>query len=348
MGEASAKPRWVAVVGSVVGLLLVGAAVSVVVARRGDLSGAFEALSRAPLWMVALALGLPLVNWAVVSLALWVITARYGPVKPGEMLWLVGGAWLLNYLPMRPGMFGRVAYHKRVNGIPVRTSMGLLAVSMGLTAAAIAILAVLGVALRWARDPALEYGVIGAVGIAIALVAMACRAWGGPWRIATALLLRYVDMLVWVARYWIMFRLVGHTLGFEQACAIAAVSQAATAVPLSGNGLGLREWAVGLSLASLPAWYGAGATPAIAEGAQSAAEGATDAASLGMLADLVNRGVEMAIAVPVGLVGIGWVTRRLRRVARDSSAAGDDVPESGAVADQGPVEAAIDADRPSE
>ena len=348
MPEPSAKPRWLTVAGTVVGLLLIGAAVSVVVARRGDLSGAFEALSRAPVWMVVLALGLPLVNWAVVSLALWVITARYGPVKPGEMLWLVGGAWLLNYLPMRPGMVGRVAYHKRVNGIPVRTSMGLLAVSMGLTAGAIVILAVLGVALRWARNPATEYGVIGAVGVGIAGVAMACRAWGGPWRIATALLLRYVDMLVWVARYWIMFRLVGHTLGFEQACAIAAVSQAATAVPLSGNGLGLREWAVGLSMASLPAWYGAGAAPAIAEGSGSVAAGATDAATLGMLADLVNRGVEMAVAVPVGLVGIGLVTRRLRRVARETLAEGAEVPESGNGADPDPAGSAIVGDRPSD
>lgn len=302
--------RWRALVGGIIGLALVIAAIAAVATRHEEMGEAWEALRTAPWWMVALAVALPLANWVLVSLALWVITARYGPVRPGEMMGLVAGAWLLNYLPMRPGMFGRIAYHRKINRIPVKTSMGLLVISMGLTAAAIAILTVLGLALRWAGGLAAEITVVAGAGLVIAVAAACFRATRGPWRIATALLLRYLDMLVWVARYWIVFRLVGQDLSFEQACAIAAVSQAATAIPLSGNGLGLREWAVGLSAAALPAWFG-GATVAAAD-----PDSAPAATILAVAADLVNRGVEMAIALPIGLLGLAWVARRLRAHAR--------------------------------
>lgn len=308
--EAPPRRRLRAIAGTAVGALLVVAAVVAVAIRREDLAGAADALVAARWWMVALALGLPLANWVLVSLALWIITARHAPVRAGEMIALVAGAWLLNYLPMRPGMFGRIAYHRTVNGIPIKTSMGLLALSMGLTASAIAILVVLGVGLRWVESLPAQAGVVVGAGAIIALVAAACRAMRGPWRLATALFLRYLDTLVWVARYWIVFGLVGQDLSFEQACAIAAVSQAATAIPLSGNGLGLREWAVGLSAAALPAWFGGAMTAGGAD-----APGA--AATLALAADLVNRGVEIAVALPVGLLGLAWVTRRVHAVARE-------------------------------
>lgn len=311
----SRAKRWRSIVGSVLGVGLVALAIAVVAMRPGDLSRAWEALRRAPWWIVVLAIMLPLANWVVVSLALWVITRRHGPVRAGEMLGLVAGAWLLNYLPMRPGMFGRIAYHRRVNGIPVKTSMGLLVISMGLTASAIALLTVLGLVLRVTPGLAGQIGVIAGTGMAIGALAVVMRVVGGPWHLATALLLRYADMLVWVARYWVVFRLIGQGLSFEQACAIAAVSQAATAVPLSGNGLGLREWAIGLSVAALPAWFGE-------VGGGGASQGGS-AMTIGVAADLVNRGIEMLVALPVGLLGLAWIARRLRRFGRR----GPEVPE---------------------
>lgn len=323
---APRRPRWRSIVGGVVGVGLVVAALIAVGLRHQELSRAMGALAQAPGWMVILAFLLPLANWLLVSQSLWIVTARHGPVAPREMLWLVAGAWLLNYLPMRPGMVGRIAYHRAVNGIPVKTSMGLLVISMGLTGGSIVLLAVLGFILREATHTATEVGVIAGAGAVIGLAGLAFRLTKGPWRLAGALLLRYLDMLVWVARYWIMFSLVGQSLSFEQACLVAAISQAATAIPLAGNGLGLREWAVALFAASLPAWFaagGGGAAPDAADPAQTA----SDAATIALAADLINRGVELLIAVPVGLTGLSIVTRTLRRRRR--------VPESPAPAPSG-------------
>jgi len=297
-----------AIIGSIIGLTLVVAAIVAVALRRDELAGAWDALVVAPAWMVALALASPLLNLVFVSLALWIITAKHGPVRPAEMLALVSGAWLLNYLPMRPGMFGRIAYHRKFNNISLSTSAALLVLSMGLTATAIALLVVLGLALRWTDSLGVEIAIIAGTGGAIGLGALILGQTKGPWRIAAAIFLRYLDTLVWVARYWLVFHMVGHALSFEQACAIAAVSQAATAIPISGNGLGLREWAVGLSMAALPSWF-----------MQPGATGA-QATALGLAGDLVNRGVEMTIAVPVGLIGMAWVANRLRQHARSPEA----------------------------
>ena len=99
-----------------------------------------------------------------------------------------------------------------------------------------------------------------------------------------------------------VFGLVGQSLTFEQACAIAAVSQAATAVPISGNGLGLREWAVGLTATALPSWFA------------SDPETGPSSMVVSVAADLVNRGVEMAVALPVGIVGILIVSKRIGRL----------------------------------
>ena len=74
-------------------------------------------------------------------------------------------------------------------------------------------------------------------------------------------------------------------------------------VPLVGNGLGLREWAVALMRSSLPAWYGAGA-----------------ASAAGLTADLLNRTAELGVAIPVGLVCAAFVTRRIRAAGRVSPA----------------------------
>ena len=117
--------------------------------------------------------------------------------------------------------------------------------------------------------------------------------------------LRVADLIVWTLRYWVVFAIADSPVSMAQAAAVAAVSQVAMSVPLVGNGLGLREWAVGLLRASLPAWYGVAA-----------------ASSAGLTADLVNRAAELLVAVPVGLLCAAAVTRRIRAVGGKSVVAG--------------------------
>jgi hypothetical protein len=105
-------------------------------------------------------------------------------------------------------------------------------------------------------------------------------------------------MLIWVLRYWVVFRLVGSSLSIPQSAAIAAVCQLTLNVPLVGNGLGLREWAVGLTASRLP--------PGLFD-----ARGRIDM-SVGLAADLANRIAELVIAVPAGLLCAAWLARRQR------------------------------------
>ena len=102
-------------------------------------------------------------------------------------------------------------------------------------------------------------------------------------------------MLVWVARYAVVFAIIGAPLSTIEAVAIAIVSQIALLIPISGNGLGLREWAIGITAGFLPAF---------------AHETAT---ATGLTGDLANRGFEVGVALALGTPALIWLSRRLAR-----------------------------------
>lgn len=284
--------------GFVVGVVLLLAAVWVAVSRGVSTGGIRGAITGAPPWLVAAALLLPVFNWLIASLSLWVQTSRYGRVGLGEMTMLVGAAWLLNYLPLRPGMFGRIAYHRTVNRIHVGDSVRALVVGMACGAAAVGC----ALAAAWltpASAPAGRWVLALAPGPALALTAAVAARGGAVSWLAAIFLVRCADIAIWTLRYWVVFRLVGSPIGPAQAIAVASVSQLALNVPLFGNGLGLREWSVGLAAAHLPEAWMNGVPRATVPAAISA--------------DLVNRAIEVAVAVPVGLACSALVLRRSRR-----------------------------------
>jgi hypothetical protein len=259
--------------------------------------------------LAALAVALPVVNLACTSGAFWVITRRYGRVGFGEMGALIAAASLLNYLPMRPGLLGRVAYHRIVNGVPVWASVRVV----------IAVLACTGIGAGLLMASAMLVGPAAGTGATLAAIAapgvLLAGAWAVAWAkehpwssYAAAALFRYVDILVWAGRYAVAFALWGQPIGLGTAAIVASITQIVTLIPLAGNGLGLREWSVGYTAR----WLGAAAT------------------EVGLAADLVNRFFELIGAVPLGLIGLVWLTRRMRRwgvsgtaVAADNLPSGD-------------------------
>jgi hypothetical protein len=121
----------------------------------------------------------------------------------------------------------------------------------------------------------------------------------GRWWFPTVFLCRYADMLIWVARYWVVFRLVGAPVSIAAATAIAAVCQITLNIPIVGNGMGLREWAVGLTASHLPrGLFGASGQMQM---------------SSGLAADLVNRVAELAVALPMGLLCAAYLACRNRK-----------------------------------
>ncbi len=279
-------------VGFALGLLLIGAAVFVLARNQHDLHSAIDSARHAPVWIAVLAVVLPLGNAGFVSLSFWTLMRRFGRVPFGDMLALICSAWLLNYLPMRPGLIGRLAFHKLVHGVSFKSSVAVsvaLALMTGLAAAHM-----LAVGIAMTKGPAVGIAVliVSIVGVYALAGFAADRSPAGsvPRRdLRIALLYRYGDMLVWSLRMWACFAIVGAELDIQAAILIAAAVQLAYLFPLTGAGLGVVEWAVGL-IATLVV---VDATPEI-----------------GIAASLINRVAELLVAVPAGLVGSAYIAKR--------------------------------------
>ncbi len=282
-----------------VGVVLLGAACLTVWKERETIREAWIAAGRGKWFFVAASVLLPCVNWLLTSVMFWALMPRpadaHRAVGFGEMVRLIGAAWLANYLPARPGFFGRLAYHKAVNDISIRGSLGamLVAVALGLLAAGTA----LGIAVwfRWAPWTI----VLPAIG---GLLAATCCA-GLPRRLLLAFSARYGDILVWMTRYAAVFALVGRPLSLSEAAAMAAISQLAMLVPFVGNGLGVREWAIRWAAPALPAWV---------------VSAESLSGSLALSADVLNRAGEVVAAIPVGLAcGVAVAGRVVSLTPRD-------------------------------
>lgn len=255
--------------------------------------------------MLSLLAVLAIASAATVAASFWVGTSAYGRVGFDEMLGLVGLAWLLNYLPMRPGLVGRVAYHKRYNRISVRDSARVLAINGVATLTCsvhVGVASLLSVTdasvvlqgLAWVVPALVQVGVawvLGGRGPARAIA---------PWRLVATVVLHYVDVGVWTARYAVASQILGEPISMPQAGALAALSQFAFLVPFAGNGLGVREWSLGL--AGMAGLLGAGEAGLM----------------LGVQIELVNRAAEAAASLPAGLFGALVVYRRRRSAARVS------------------------------
>lgn len=297
-GESPAN-RARRVIGAIVGLLLLCAAVWAVWSQRSVLDEALGSLRHAPAGLVLAAIALPLVGWLSTSAAFCLLSRRYAPVPFSDMAMLIGASWLLNHLPFRPGMVGRVAFHKKYHGMAIGQCIRVMLGAMGLTALSLVMLLAVAVAVSRIDQPVAQGACLAAPTLLTALAAGVARACGSPrWRELGALAARSIDMLSWVGRYAIVFSLIGEPLELGQLVAIAAVCQVAMVVPITGNGLGLREWAVGLTLASVA---GAGLRE--------------QAAAVGLTADLVNRAAETLLAVPVGLACSWLLARKVRKAS---------------------------------
>ncbi|MFI4898291.1 MAG: lysylphosphatidylglycerol synthase domain-containing protein [Phycisphaerales bacterium JB059] len=284
-----ASPRRVA--GFVLSIALIALAIGAVAMRGEDIAQAMQHARSAPAWMIVLSILLPPLNLLLIGSSLWFITIRYGRVGFAEMVTLVTSAWLLNFLPMKPGLMGRIAYHKRVNEIRVKDSARALGESVAMSAIATGVLLGVALLLLGVRSAWAPVGAVGGAGLALLLFVPIARIRSERFALlGAAMFLRYLDIVVWIARYALLFALLDAPLTLSDAVLVTAASQVAQLIPFVGNGLGAREWGVGLV---------------------GAAKGATTAVAL--TADLLNRASEVVLAVPLGLLCTALVTRRLAR-----------------------------------
>lgn len=284
--RSTARQRW-SIVFYGVGVALLLAAAWAVFHQQSLIASAWQTAMAAPSWLVAAVVVLPILSWLCTNGTYLTLTRHYGRVGWWEMAGLIATAWLLNYLPLRPGMFGRVAYHKAVNNISVRDSARVIAMAVACTATGAALMVLTALAVR-SLAPEEHRGLVMAlvqsgVWLSLAVAAVTIRVTtptGLTWRVLAALAWRFADMLIWALRYWAAFSLLGKPIDFASATGLAAVAQVGMLAPIQ---FGVREWLIGL-------W-----TPVMV---------------VGLTADLVNRAIEVLIAVPLGLASSLWLYRR--------------------------------------
>ena len=295
--EADRSPSiaaaWLRRLGLIIGLGLIITAVVVLLRQQDVLSAALAAIRRpAPSYLILLLAGVA-ANVVLTGIMFSLLMSRYGRVGLLEMQALIAAATLVNYLPLRPGLPGRIAYHKAVNRILaihsaktiVQASL-LSLVMVGYLAAVILLTRTLDGSRFW-----IWCGVLGPTPLMLAgAFVRSLRIW------LLAALVRYAEVFVWALRYYAAFKLIGLPITTTEALLFACVSMIATMVPFVSNGLGLREWAVGLT------------SPLLAVGRL----------EQGITAELVNRAAEMAVVLVLGLAGLAYLAARRRSHAPGS------------------------------
>jgi hypothetical protein len=276
-------------IGTVASVLLVAGAL-VAIARNQAI---LDSLSRAfvsPRWdALAVLAATVLAQQVLTATVFWMLMRRHGPVGWGEMNALIASSTLANYVPLQAGSIGRLAYHKVVHGIPVKTSLVVSLVAMGLVAMSLVALTVAGL---W----------VSRAGASWWWVAVAPLAWvpllAGPATrvVGACLVLRTVELLVIALQSWAAFRLSGWEIAPMTAVGVAVVAAVANLTPFIGNGLGVREWAVGLAAPLLGGYE-------------------TDA---GLAAQLTGRAMDAVMAVVMGGPALAWITSRRIAPAADA------------------------------
>ncbi len=240
----------------------------------------WSVMSRQSGSLLAALLAIILLNFALSALLVLWITRTFTPQPPITyplMARLLLASSLLNYagyfVPV--GILFRAGYLKSVHDVPL-TASAKTAVGMLLMSAFVCLALVLAIALPWGWVPALAALTIASV--------LTRRIWARFAPDASAghpslwLTLRLCEFLTQGARVWLSFKAVGADITPAQAVFIGAVAVLVGLASGMPSGLGVREWAMGLS----------GAWLSIASG------------PLGLAAALIDRACEVLIYLLLG------------------------------------------------
>lgn len=275
--------------------------------------GDFRPLLRAdPLWLIALAITTLLSAVVINAVLFWLVHRPYcdpnRPVSLTRMTALLAGSALLNYTPIKAGLVGRIAFLKHRHGISYGA---LVLIHVMITGAmvsswAITILATWwrgGFDWLWALAAVLGIVLLALIGAELVRRVLPRRvdnpeqaraatrhsfSWTtmhlGLW-IAVAL----ANVLMVGIRWWIVFRIMDQPVGPDDAALMSVVHNAVT--PMPANGMGLREWLIGLL-------FGGEAPAAF------------------VTVSVVDRAAEAAIIIALGLASLWWLKRQGWTTAR--------------------------------
>ena len=246
------------------------------------------------------------------GLQFWLVTRPFvstTPVTVPVMQSLLAASSLLNYTPVKAGLVGRVAYLRQYHGVGFRAAV---LTHMLIGAMFVATAAVILLATAWQNISDVWWWIISATGLFLAiLLAMPLlrlalprnmpvdsrmrnsRAWVIEY-LSACMLAQLAALVAAALRWWLVFRMLDRPISMADAW-LAAIVHMVSVMLGPANGLGLREWLIGII------------------GQQGWLSDAVDAnVGVGLTAALVDRTVEATVLIVAGLLGL-WFLRRLRR-----------------------------------
>jgi len=280
--------RWLRRAGLAVGLACFALAVYTAMREREEFAKAIDALRDPDPVAVAAVLASVAAGASLSGLLFHILMRRFGRVPFWEMQALISASAFVNYLPLKPGFVGRVAYHRLQHGIRASHTLRTIVEAIALSGTVAGMFLVSLVALRALGAPG-EWALLAPALLAPAMRFPAVRS------VSQALLVRQAELALWTLRYWAVFQLVGAPIDLETAIVLASVSVIATLLPIVSNGLGIREWVIGIL------------APMISHEPVSTSQA--------IVAELVHRAAEIVVMTPIGLTAIIVLVRHTRRRA---------------------------------
>ena len=270
------------------GLAAFAAAVAALAWNRETMVESLAAARSASPWL-ALGLAAGSAGQVVMSgLVFWMLYRIRVRIPPFDTTAIIAASNAANFLPLRPGLVGRVAYLRIRYGVPLAVSVRVTVEAAGLMAL-VTVFVVLFLAFGTRTGlPGIASLPVAALVALLALNSPIFR----PYAVAALGRLVETGLLSW--RYALAFSLTGREIDADAAIAFACIASAASMIPLVPNGLGVREWAIGL-LAPVVAGH---------------------SLEEGLAAELVNRAVELLVTVPIGAAAAAWLARRPAAVSR--------------------------------
>jgi len=286
------------VIGLVVGLVFFAAAIHFAMGEQAEFAKALEALRDPPPSAVALVLASVAIGAVLSALLFHILMRRFGTVPFWEMQALIAASAFANYLPLKPGFVGRVAYHRVRHGIRAAHTLRTILEAIALSGTVASLFLLSLVALRALKSRGFTVGgheIEGEWALLAPSVLAFAMFWPKTRSLSQALLVRQLELALWTLRYWAVFRLVGAPIDLETAIVLASVSVIATLLPIVSNGLGIREWVIGLL------------APMISHEPVSTSQA--------IVAELVHRAAELAVMAPFGIASIVVLVRHNRKLA---------------------------------
>ena len=247
------------------------------------------------------------------GLQFWLVTRPFVSTKPlsvATMQALLAASSLLNYTPVKAGLIGRVGYLKQYHGVGFRAAVLTHIMIGAIFAAAVAVI-LLATALRSVFDPG--WWTITGTGLAIlallaAFVLRTCLprslpvdsrmrdslGWAGRF-LFVCLLMQVAALFATALRWWLVFRMLGRPISIADAF-LAAIVHMVSVMLGPANGLGLREWLIGI--AGQQGWISGTLGSDI---------------SVGLTAALADRAVEAVVLIICGLLGLWFLRRTIRK-----------------------------------